>query len=120
MRYLMNIKADKVRKPGPPDSKLMAAIAKLGEEMTRAGKMLITGGLNPFAPSTGIKAANGELTLVDGPFAETKELIAGFAIFEVASKEEAIEHGKRFMRLHQEILGPSWTGEMEIHEIMGG
>jgi hypothetical protein len=116
----MNIKADKSSKPGPPNPKLMAAVAKMAEEMTRAGKMLVTGGLNPFAPSTAIKAANGELTLVDGPFTETKELIAGFAIFEVASKAEAIEHSKAFMQLHFDVLGPSWTGEMEIHEIMGG
>jgi hypothetical protein len=56
---------------------------------------------------------------VDGPFPETKELIAGYAVLEVKSKQEAIEMGARFMKLHQDVLGPSWEGETEVRRMYG-
>ena len=58
--------------------------------------------------------AGGKTSVIDGPFAETKELVGGFAIFDLASKEEAIESGKQFMQIHADILGPSYEGELEI------
>jgi hypothetical protein len=116
MRFLMTIKPDESSRAGrPPDPRLMAALAKLGEEMTRAGVLLDTGGIQD-QPLT-LRASGGQLTRVDGPFAETKELIAGYAVIAAASRDEALEHAARFMRLHQEILGPSWQGETEIRQM---
>ena len=117
MRFMMTIAPDKNAPPGPPDPRLMAAIARLGEEMTRAGKLVESGAIEFGDGITRVRAAKGQLTRVDGPFPETKELIAGYAVFEVESKEEAVELGMRFMRLHQEILGPAWEGETEVRRM---
>jgi len=58
--------------------------------------------------------ASGKTSVIDGPFAETKELIGGYAIFDLKSREEAIESGRQFMQLHADILGSSYEGELEI------
>jgi hypothetical protein len=57
------------------------------------------------------------LTVIDGPFAEAKEVIGGYAILRARSKEEAIDFGKRFMEVHREVLGPSYEGELEIRQM---
>ena len=120
MRFLMMIKADKDSERGaPPNPKLMAAMEKFVEGMVRSGVLLVTGRLGPSASGTRLVASGGKLAQVDGPFAETKELIAGFAIIQVKSKEEALEHGRRFMKLHQDVLGPTWEGVSEVREIFG-
>jgi hypothetical protein len=62
----------------------------------------------------------GKTSVVDGPFAETKELVGGYAIFDLKSKEEAVRMGKDFMQLHADILGPSYEGELEIRPMFGG
>jgi len=61
-----------------------------------------------------VRASGGKMTVTDGPFAETKELIGGFAILEAASKEEAIELGKKFMQLHVDVLGQTYEGTLEV------
>ena len=88
------------------------------EEAVKAGRMVMTGGLLPSSQGVRIHARGGELTQTDGPFPETKELLGGFAIFELASREEAIEHGRRFMKVHQEVL-PNWEGTLEIRQVVG-
>jgi hypothetical protein len=95
----------------------MAAIGKLTEEGIKSGVLLATEGLLPSSKGALVRLSGGKLTVTDGPFAEAKELIGGFAIIQVKSKEEAVEQASRFMRLHQEILGPSYTGECEIRQL---
>jgi hypothetical protein len=101
---------------GPPPKALMAAIAKLGEEAMRSGAMVETGGLLPSALGTRVRLSAGKLTVTDGPFAESKELVGGYAVYEEKSKNEAIDWTSRFMRLHQEYW-PGWEGESEIRQI---
>ena len=121
MKYLMTIHADKNTKAGlPPDPRLMARIAEMGAQMKKEGKLLATGGLGWHAASTRIRASGNEVRVTDGPFPETKELIAGFALFEFASREEAIEQGRRFMQMHLDVMGPGYEGAMEIHDVFGG
>jgi len=119
MRFMMMVKADKNYEAGlPPDPKLMAAIGKLTEDMTEAGVVLETGGLLPSSKGARVRIAGGRLTVIDGPFAEAKELVGGYAILQAKSKEEAIELGKDFMKVHADVLGPSYEGELEIRQLM--
>jgi hypothetical protein len=96
----------------------MAAIGKLTEELTRAGVVLETGGLLPSAMGVRVNVADGKVTVTDGPFSEAKELIGGYAILRVKSKAEAIEQGKRFMTVHRDTMGPGYSGELEIRQLM--
>lgn len=118
MRFMMIVKADKDYEAGaPPKPELMAAIGKLSEEMVKAGVLLDMGGLLPSSKGARINVAQGKLTVTDGPFSEAKELIGGYAILQVKSREEAIERGRRFMQLHADVLGPSYDGELEIRQM---
>jgi len=118
MRFMMMMKGDKDYEAGaPPDERLMAAIGKLTEEMTRAGVMLETGGLLPSSKGARVRLGGGKLTVKDGPFAEAKELIGGYAIVQVKSKEEALQMAKDFMKLHADVLGPSYEGECESRQM---
>lgn len=120
MRYMMMVKADRESEAGqPPSPELMAAIGGLTEEMMRAGVLLETGGLARSAEGVRIHAEGGALSVVDGPFSESKELIGGYAVLNAASRDEAIEHGRRFMQLHLDVLGPSWSGQLEIRRLCG-
>jgi hypothetical protein len=114
VRFMMMIKAPE----GPPPSpELFAAIDKLSQEMTQAGVLLGAEGLAPSAKGARIRLSDAKLMVVDGPFTETKELIGGFAVLRASSKAEAIEHGRTFMKLHADILGPSYEAECEIREM---
>ncbi|HEY3263432.1 MAG TPA: YciI family protein [Pseudonocardiaceae bacterium] len=106
MRYLMMAKtSDSV-----PDEKLFAEMGKFIEEMTAAGVLLATGGLE--AGGVRLTSVGDEITVTDGPFAEAKEVVAGFALVEVHSKEEAIELARRFRK----IVG---DGESVIQQVFG-
>src|SRR5213080_3198756 len=119
MRFMMLVKANKDFEAGaPPNPELMAALAKLADEATARGVMVSAGGLLPSSQGVRIRVAGGKTSVVDGPFAETKELVGGFAIFDLQSKEEAIRMGKEFMQVHADILGPSYEGELEIRPLM--
>lgn len=118
MRFITMVKAGADYEAGaPPTPELMDAIGKLAEESARAGVLLEMGGLLPSATGARVRVSRGKLTVTDGPFSEAKELIGGYAILQVGSREEAIEHGKRFMALHAEVLGPSYEGELEIRQL---
>jgi hypothetical protein len=120
MRFMMMIKADeRFEAGGVPDPRLEDAMGRYIEESMRSGVLLSTGGLAPSRAATRLRASRGQLDRVDGPFAETKELIAGFAILQCRSDEEAVEHGMRFLRLHQEVLGADYVGVLEIRQIFG-
>jgi hypothetical protein len=114
MRFMMLVKS--AENSGPPPKELMDAIAKLGEEASKSGNMIETGGLAPAAMSTRVRLAQGKITALDGPFAETRELVGGYAIFEFNSRQEAIESTLHFMELHRKFW-PGWEGETEIRQI---
>ncbi len=96
MRFMILLKADKTTEAGVlPDETLLAAMEKYNEDLVKAGVLLAGEGLHPSSKGTRVKFSGSKRTVVDGPFAETKELIAGFWIFQVRSKEEAIEWVKR-------------------------
>jgi hypothetical protein len=116
MRFMMLVKS--AENSGPPPKELMDAIAKLGEEAVKAGTMVETGGLAPTAMSTRVRLSRGQVTAIDGPFTEAKEVVGGYAVFELKSKKEAIEATLRFMELHKKHwLG--WEGETEIRQVFG-
>jgi hypothetical protein len=98
----------------PPDPRLMAAIGESAEKLTKSGVMVATGGLLPSSMGSRVRVANGKVTITDGPFTEAKEILGGFAIVDVKSKEEAIEMSRQFFQLHVDILGPSFVGSGEI------
>jgi hypothetical protein len=116
MKFMMLVKHPE--KLGPPPQALMDAIDKLSEEAVKSGTMLGSGGLAPTAQSTRVRVSGGNLTVIDGPFAETKEVVGGYAEIELKSKAEAIEGAVRFMELHQKYW-PEWEGETEIRQIFG-
>jgi hypothetical protein len=96
MRVMVIIKADKVSEGGaPPDEKLLNDMTKFNEELVNAGIMLAGEGLHPSSKGKRVNYSRGKITVVDGPFAETKELIAGFWIWKVKSLDEAVEWVKR-------------------------
>ncbi len=96
MRFMIIIKADKNTEAGVmPDEKLFTEMGKFNEELVNAGIMLAGDGLHPSSKGARVKFSGDKRTVVDGPFPETKELIAGFWIWKVKSKEEAIEWVKR-------------------------
>jgi hypothetical protein len=94
----------------PPTAEEMARMGQLIEEQTNAGHLLATEGCLPSAMGARVRRSNGKLSVTDGPFTESKELIAGFALLQAKSKEEAIELAKRFL----EVAG---DGESEIRQI---
>ena len=103
MRFMVIVKATKDSEAGVmPDEKLLAAMGKYNEELVNAGVMLAGEGLQPSSKGARVRFSGPNRTVVDGPFAETKELIAGFWIWKVKSKEEAIEWVKRCPNPHNE------------------
>src|SRR5687767_4703295 len=94
MRFLMTYNGTD-RSPPTPEN--MAAIAKFSEDMAKSGVLLDTGGIMPASKGADVKLVNGKFTVIDGPFPETKELIIGYAIVQVKSREEAIEVSRKFM-----------------------
>ena len=120
MRFMMIVKATKDSESGaPPDPRLMEAVAKHADELVRAGVMITTGGLAPSSTGARVRASGGKLSVVDGPFAEATELVGGFAIMQLKSREEAIELARRFMKIHQDIMGPAYQGEVEVRQMFG-
>jgi len=112
MRFMVLIKATKDSEAGVmPDQKLLEDMGKFNEELVKAGVMLGGEGLQPSSKGARIKFAGATRTVIDGPFPETKELIAGYWIWQVKSKEEAIEWVKRCPNPHNEET------EVEIRQI---
>jgi hypothetical protein len=109
MRFLMTYTATN---DAPPTAEKMAAIAKFSEDNAKAGILLDTGGILPSSKGARVKQTNGKFVATDGPFPETKELVVGYAIISVKSREEAIEVSRRFMAL-------AGDGEGEISQLVG-
>jgi hypothetical protein len=116
MRFMMLVKS--AENSGPPPKELMDAMAKLAEEAVKAGTMVESGGLAPTAMSTRVRLSRGQVTAIDGPFTEAKEVVGGYAVLELKSKQEAIEGALHFMELHK-IHWPGWEGETEIRQVFG-
>ena len=116
MRFMMIVRH--AEKQGPPPQQLIDAIGKLVEQEVKAGTMLGTGGLGPTAQGARVRLSGGKVIVTDGPFTETKEVVGGYAQFELKSKEEAIEGAVHFMELHKKHW-PGWEGETEIRQIFG-
>ena len=111
MRFMGLLKADKESEAGaPPSKELMERMGKFVEEITRAGVLLATDGLQPSSKGARVRLSEGKVTVTDGPFTESKELIASYALFEVKSMAEAIEWTTRFLK----VLG---RGECEIRPL---
>lgn len=114
MRFMMLVKASKNSEAGMiPDDSLIAAMTKYNEEMAKAGILLDLAGLQPSSKGARIKFSGGRPTVVDGPFTETKELIAGYWLIQVKSKEEAIDWAKRAPSPH----GEGAEGEIELRQL---
>lgn len=111
MRFMMMVKADKNYEAGvPPSPELLAKMGKFFEDMAKAGVLLAAEGLLPSSQGFRIKSSGGKLTVTDGPFVETKELIAGYALVQAKSKAEAMELAKRFWEIHGD-------GEGEVRQV---
>ena len=96
MRFMMLVKANEDSEAGVmPDEKLLTEMGKYNEELVKAGVMLAGEGLHPSSKGARVRFSGDKRTVIDGPFADTKELVAGFWLFQVKSKEEAIEWVKR-------------------------
>ena len=118
MRFMMLVKGDKSYEDGaPPPPALMAAIGALGEEMVKSGHMLEMGGLAPSSAGALLNLEHGAVRVTDGPFAESKEVIGGYAIMRAKSRAEAIELARRFLQVHADVLGKSYRGQVEVRQL---
>jgi hypothetical protein len=124
MKYMMMVKLDgnseacrNYEAGMPPEPRLEAAMGKLIEKLVKSGAMVDMGGLLPVGKGARIRVAGGNITVTDGPFIESKEVIGGYAILRANSKEEALKLGEDFMQLHMDVLGPSYEGELEIRQM---
>lgn len=116
-RYLSMVRIDENNAPAEgPSPELMQRMGELIEEMTKAGVLLDTAGLTPTSEGTRVHWEKGELTVTDGPFTESKEVVGGYAIIQAKDKAEAIEWTKRFLKIHEE----HWTVTSEVREIAEG
>jgi len=127
MRFMILVKADKNSEAGVlPDKKLLTEMGKFNDDLVKAGVMLAGEGLQPTSKGARVKFSKGKRTVIDGPFSETKELVAGFWLWQVRSKEEAIEWLKRApfddteVEIRQvfeaEDFGPEFTPELREQE----
>ena len=130
MRFMIMVKADKNSEAGMmPSTELLTEMGNYNEELTKAGILLAGEGLHPTSKGARVKFSGAQRTVIDGPFAETKELIAGFWLWQVKSKEEAIEWVKRCPMPHNteteieirqvfeaEDFGPEFTPELREQE----
>lgn len=114
MRFLSMIRLDERASQGPSDQ-LMQDMGMLIDEMTREGALITTAGLRPTAEGKRVRLRNGQLSTVDGPFTETKEVISGYAVLEAPSMQAAIDLTNRFLRVH----GDGWELECEVRQLDG-
>ena len=113
MKYLTFIRhSEKYRESGPPQA-LMNAMGKFIEKTMKDGVLVDTGGLLPSKDGVLVRLAKGTISVIDGPFVETKEVIGGWAILKTDSRAEAIRIATEFMELHQKHW-PGFEGESEV------
>ena len=105
-------------RPASPTPELLEAMHKLADREIKAGRMLDNGGLMPLATGARVRIADGHLSVTDGPFVEAKEVIGGYAIFELRDKDEAVAMATEFMQLHKDLM-PGWEGTCEVRAFAG-
>src|SRR5262249_16002538 len=111
MRFLCIAKSDEKTEAGvPPDQEMLATMGRFVEEQMRDGVILATEGLHPSSKAARVRVSQGKLTVTDGPFAETKEVIASFALLKVNSREEAIRRVGAFLKIFGE-------GEADVYQV---
>ena len=116
MKYLTFVRhSESYRKSGPPKA-LMEAMGKFVEQSLKNGTLVDTGGLLPSKDAVRVRLANGRITVTDGPFTESKEVIGGWAILQTPSRAEAIRIATEFMELHRKYW-PQFEGESEVRPI---
>lgn len=115
MRYMIMVKATATTEAGilPEDGALMSAMADYHEQLAKAGVLLDASGLKPSAKGWRVRYAGGRRTVIDGPFTESKELIAGYTLIQVHSREEALEWTRRFPA----PMGEAEDAEIEVREL---
>ena len=116
MKFMFIVKAAHAMSPSP---KLLEEIRKLTNREIEAGRLLDNGALTPMAMGAQVRIADGRLTLIDGPFTEAKEVVGGYAVFELKNKEEAVASAVEFMQLHKDHL-PGWEGTCEVRAFAPG
>ena len=116
MKFMMIVKSN--AEGTFPPKELMDVLNKMSEEATKAGSMVGGGGLKSTKAGARVLLSDGQITVTDGPFAESKEIIGGYAQFEFKSKEEAVQSAVQFMELHKKYW-PGWQGETEVREMFG-
>ncbi len=113
MKYMTFVRhSESYRESGPPQA-LMEAMGKFVERLAREGRFVDGGGLLPSKDGVRMRIAKGKLTVIDGPFTETKEVVGGYAILKTESREEALRIQAEFMELHQKYW-PEFEGESEL------
>ena len=117
MKFMTLVKTTKAGVGAPPMA-LMQAIGQLGAEAAAAGVLVEQGGLMGKDDSAFIAIRKGKVVITDGPFAESKELVGGYAVYDLPSKAEALEWATRFAKLHTEHW-PEWEGDIEVRSIFG-
>lgn len=113
MRFLSLIRIDETT-ANPPDERLLTDMGRLMEQMTAEGVLIQTAGLLPSAQGARLRLRGGRISATDGPFAESKEVVGGYALMEAADLDEAIAHTRRFLAVH----GEGWDLECEVRPLM--
>jgi hypothetical protein len=113
MKYLTFIRHSESYRQSPPPAALMEAMGKFVEKSLKDGTLVDTGGLLPSKDGVRVRLANGKITVTDGPFAESKEVIGGWAILQASTKADAIRIATEFMELHRKYW-PEFEGESEV------
>ncbi|SDU77641.1 YciI family protein [Jiangella alkaliphila] len=116
MRFVSFVRSEEPNPAGQPPPELFDAVAELAHEMSVSGVLVEMGGLLPSSAGALVSLVDGRISAVDGPFTEAKELIGGFAILDVRSREEAVELARRLLRVHQRHW-PAWQGTCELRQL---
>jgi hypothetical protein len=117
MKYLTFVRAAERHREGGPPPALMEAMGKFAEQSFKEGVLVDTGGLLPSKEGVRVRVANGKVSVTDGPFIESKEVIGGWAILKTESKAEAIRIATEFMELHRKHW-PAFEGECEVRQML--
>ena len=116
MRYMMFIKHTEDYRNAQVPASLYEEMGKYIEETTKSGNFVTGAGLQPSSAGTRVRLSSGKITVMDGPFAESKEIVGGYAIMDAKSREEALSLARRFMEIHQKHW-PTFEGECEMRPL---
>ena len=117
MKFITMVTSAAGSRDGVPPPAFLQALGAFGKSAAEAGVLVEQAGLRSIDDGGFITLADGELNFIDGPYTEAKELVGGYAVFDVPSKEDAVSWGRRFMELHQQHWN-GWEGHLEIRQIV--